>query len=805
MKFKSMDDLRNLSDNEVEDFLKKYWKTNTLTFYGIFEANTENPKNFSGTISKVKVPGSSVLLKYPLSDIGLVTFKIPANKRLTGKYYKFSCRLLPNYTNRCQLQILLNTLEEIDSRTYDFTITQHSQYAPEQRPQRTLSPAAYRYQILEDEETGWGKDIHQLMGVYKKQQDGTYCLDDIRKPDLTKLSTYPKTTFRVGPLPLEKPIDGLEEGQYCLFNWKFSFAVKVNPCDIAVDETKPIIFITPENFISSVTTAIERQSSPTLPTKKQSDVCILIYDLLFEANRFTGNDVNVQFNLTDKYLSFQHTGRPLSAETILNLCGLGWEKSESQEDEVAYHCRGLREFLSSNDNVIIISNGFQLKFTNAGGKLNVSWLQKDDLSRGQKISIARNKRFTETIILPFSEKATFNNYKVGFHCVFDDEQNIAFYANIGKVSVKIKGEKDTLLDRGNWVVSKEYQTFIPKETREKLYGKNNNRSASASTEQHEKKHTSIMFACRYKGKVLIGEDDAPIYSLLPTTSSFGFPFLMNTDLHINKTNFAISRKDIWNKVYAEIAGRLFAKWIADLTVKAEFSSKSIYNIVPKFDKCIEDHPEDGTLIKLFYKGFKSVIMNEKKGPEESNHSTNSDTKQKTYKEQRSEPKPKAEPRIDPEPKPNPEPKPSSHQGKLYAIDTNIFVNCPDIIKRIGKQNTVLLSAKVVDELDNLKYKMEDKDLRDVQKALKNINQAIDSGNVRMEMSDVSLLPRDFDRHNPDNNILSVILRHKSESPTLITSDNGLQIKAKVLGINVIGLKDFLAEHKLRSPRKKKTE
>lgn len=104
---------------------------------------------------------------------------------------------------------------------------------------------------------------------------------------------------------------------------------------------------------------------------------------------------------------------------------------------------------------------------------------------------------------------------------------------------------------------------------------------------------------------------------------------------------------------------------------------------------------------------------------------------------------------------------------------------------------MIISAKVVDELDNLKYKMEDENLRDVQKALKNINQEIDNGNVRMELSDVSLLPRDFDRHNPDNNILSVVLRHKGDAPTLLSSDNGLQIKAKGLGLNVIGLKEFL--------------
>ena len=44
------------------------------------------------------------------------------------------------------------------------------------------------------------------------------------------------------------------------------------------------------------------------------------------------------------------------------------------------------------------------------------------------------------------------------------------------------------------------------------------------------------------------------------------------------------------------------------------------------------------------------------------------------------------------------------EGKknYYVIDTNVFVNCPDIISKIDSQYPVILSAKVIDELDKLK-------------------------------------------------------------------------------------------------------
>ena len=79
----------------------------------------------------------------------------------------------------------------------------------------------------------------------------------------------------------------------------------------------------------------------------------------------------------------------------------------------------------------------------------------------------------------------------------------------------------------------------------------------------------------------------------------------------------------------------------------------------------------------------------------------------------------------------------------------------------------------------------------MEKALRNINKSFDYPNVCMELSDSSLLPNDFNKKSPDNNILSVALKSKDENPILLTSDNGLQIKAKGLKIATISLREFL--------------
>lgn len=141
------------------------------------------------------------------------------------------------------------------------------------------------------------------------------------------------------------------------------------------------------------------------------------------------------------------------------------------------------------------------------------------------------------------------------------------------------------------------------------------------------------------------------------------------------------------------------------------------------------------------------------------------------------------------------PKKEIVKGKenIYIIDTNVFVDCPDIISKIDKHYQIVLSAKVIDELDYLKISLTDEQKKNVQKALKQINESIDKRYIKMDTADLTLLPNDFNKKSPDNFILSVALKYKNENPIMLTSDNGFQIKAKGLGLTTITLKEFLKQ------------
>ena len=91
----------------------------------------------------------------------------------------------------------------------------------------------------------------------------------------------------------------------------------------------------------------------------------------------------------------------------------------------------------------------------------------------------------------------------------------------------------------------------------------------------------------------------------------------------------------------------------------------------------------------------------------------------------------------------------------------------------------VLSAVAADEKTNILNSIQIDSLNDTYSIVLNSDKALDVKRTNQ---------------SPDNMILSVALKYKDENPILLTSDNGLQIKAKGLQIPVISLKDFLKDN-----------
>ena len=120
---------------------------------------------------------------------------------------------------------------------------------------------------------------------------------------------------------------------------------------------------------------------------------------------------------------------------------------------------------------------------------------------------------------------------------------------------------------------------------------------------------------------------------------------------------------------------------------------------------------------------------------------------------------------------------------------------------------VAICAKVTDELD--KFKVRSKSGADLHenatKALRNINQALkkEKSKVVLAKADTKLLPPDFSDKSPDNLILCVALMYKEKNPCLLTSDNGLQVKAQICDIPTKTLDEFFEMLEAKKAEKEK--
>lgn len=131
-------------------------------------------------------------------------------------------------------------------------------------------------------------------------------------------------------------------------------------------------------------------------------------------------------------------------------------------------------------------------------------------------------------------------------------------------------------------------------------------------------------------------------------------------------------------------------------------------------------------------------------------------------------------------------------AKTYIIDTNVFIEVPEIITKIESKHYVVLSHTVINELDKLKQK--DKLKEKASKAISTLNKLLGkSKQLRTAKANTTILGEDYHQNSPDNRILSVAFIYKDKNPILLTSDNGLQLKAKSIGITTISLKEFLGE------------
>jgi rRNA-processing protein FCF1 len=133
-------------------------------------------------------------------------------------------------------------------------------------------------------------------------------------------------------------------------------------------------------------------------------------------------------------------------------------------------------------------------------------------------------------------------------------------------------------------------------------------------------------------------------------------------------------------------------------------------------------------------------------------------------------------------------------AKTYIIDTNIFIDEPNILEFIDKKNYVALNFMVIEELDKLKIKEKTKEKAAA--AIRNINTFLQNSlkekypRVRKAKANLRILPEELQNKSGDNYILAVAYGFIEKNPVIISNDNNIQVKAQMLDIPVLNLAEY---------------
>ena len=494
----------------------------------------------------------------------------------------------------------------------------------------------------------WGVSGCNFIGYYHfDETKNLSTVDDIRKPNFAKIPYYPNDPEK-NPIsiPFNGEIKGITPENYYLFNWRLSGNNPDNPYEIYIDfhfQPQPI---RPQWFIDQLFADRYNDKSKnfessanfldTLSKQLSAKESTFIYELLQNANDYPveGVPVDVEFHITDKYLVFMHSGDYFNVRNISGICGINEKEKTANIKTIGYKGIGFKTVFLNNHYVYIKTGDYSFRFDEKARKIKrleapwpilPVWTAEDEVEPEiASIFNAADKKYRVKIALRPDNPAILHsgrkNYEALFRDVFDDSNLILFIPNIRSVKVYINGvlERDCVIDEAKWLVS-DYEESINEEF-QALVNKDIDTGKSRIPEKYKDfERTKVSFACRKDGRKLLPIENANLYCYLPTSATWGFPFLMNTDM-IPKGD----RDDIEREVYlkdedetnfnlelARIAGEKFFCWIKDLMESGKYDYDSIFALVPDFEKCKRAHGDKyDDFIDKFQSGFEDMMEEE---------------------------------------------------------------------------------------------------------------------------------------------------------------------------------------------------
>ena len=227
------DTFQSWSDDELIEFLKDYWECVDFVFdckVSDKPYRTERPENYKGSITNLTLNGE--IVRYPNSNYPIF-YNIPVKTKAN----------IP--IGKCRLRFELETREWRERTGNMFMLRPVPRSFAELNPEKVRDYQQRKAESGKSEHTYKEKELFELWGVsdcnfigyYRYDAESGYSIvDDIRKPNFAKIPYYPNDLSKT-PISLHYygEINGIEQNNYYLFNWKLAGNNPANPYEIYID------------------------------------------------------------------------------------------------------------------------------------------------------------------------------------------------------------------------------------------------------------------------------------------------------------------------------------------------------------------------------------------------------------------------------------------------------------------------------------------------------------------------------------------------------------------------------------------
>ena len=615
---KTKQDLRNATDEEITSFFQN------ARCMGYFDTDIpkENRDNFCGKLTNITINGED-------SNLCPSFLYVPNSVSAFAKI------------GLCEFKCSLN-LNKFRGELHQYRLTVYKIMSVKIKDVKSVGG-----KTVAEEMDNLRLQDKFFIGQFFRNKNGSYTIKDIRRSNFSKLTLQNKR--QLPPLLFDPKGLTFEDGAYYKFSWILKEIRDNFTYLFAVDISKPFEKLTPRGLVDILNKNNNKADADSaqkidsmLDTLRNqltaSGKEIFIYELLQNANDYPVEDsngnkekVDVEFHITNESLLFMHSGAEFNERNVAAICNINDKEKSDNKDTIGYKGIGFKTVFLSNNYVYLQTGKYSFSFDEVKTRRKVNpmwqitpfWTEFKELTPAERyVFTTADDKFRVKFSLRPKSKETLRgpgqSYRKMFQEVFKNERVILFIPNLSSVKIYLEPYAEPIecrTDNEHWQVN-HFQEPVDERITETINEDIDNQEKTGAlkipTKYYDFTKTKVSFACAVEGSELKEVSNSLLYCYLPTQATWGFKFLMNTDMIPNGARDDVEieftdHKINFNAEISEIAGQKFFEWIKFLCDLKKYKYTSIFSLIPDFTTNVKEHGKYKELIERFKAGFDSKI------------------------------------------------------------------------------------------------------------------------------------------------------------------------------------------------------